>query len=324
MWKIERKFPKMKEWTILLKQHVPPRIKFFFFTDLIFMVKSHRKPILFTDTIFDYPVIHMILTDLQTIISNKHFCIIHTKGGLLVLRRNTLSRLYTVKSKTIKTITFYDSFHLLCTSIHGIVFLVDLRTGKYLKIMVNDCREHPTRVEVLYPSVIFVYPNKLQLYTDGKKVHCFYGTTGKVLRRNTDRSFWMGGNGILSFYRVNKKKSLVQRFPLPRSENVVDIMPLSTVSCVSISEMGTIRIWNNVQKLCLYQSTIPIDEPYTFQLNMYKNDIIFQHNNIIYVFQNPIVQQDYRNFQFLQQSKPDSIFNMYGLETLLQSYLFLV
>ena len=63
MWEIGRKPSKIKELKVILKQHVPPHIKFFFFTDLIFMIKPHRKPILFTDTIYDYPEIHMNFVD---------------------------------------------------------------------------------------------------------------------------------------------------------------------------------------------------------------------------------------------------------------------
>mgnify|MGYP003347664955 FL=1 len=173
-------------------------IKFFFFTDLIFMIKPHRKPILFTDTIFDYPVIHMNFADLQTILSNKYFCVIQTKRGLLVLQRSTLTHLYIVNSKTIKTMTFYDSFHLLCMSVYGIVFLVDLRTGNYHKILHDDYYEPPIKVEVLYPSVIFVYHHKLRIYTNGTQDHWFYGPTGTILKRNTENSFWVGGSSFIN------------------------------------------------------------------------------------------------------------------------------
>ena len=324
MWKIGKKSCTTKELKLLFTQCIPARIKLFFFVDLIFMVKSQRKNILFTDSIFNYPVIDITQVDLQTIIANKYFCIIQSKNGLLVVERQSLKRLYIVKSKTIKSITFYESFQLLCMSTYGTIFLVDLRTGKYHKILHDDCHERPQNVEVLHPSLVVAYQNKLRIYTNGKQEHCFHGAIGEILRRNTDKSFWAGGEGLLSFYRFNKKSFSIHRFPLPRSENLVDILPLTTICCVSMSEMGTIRIWNNIQKECLYTLTIPVYEPYSFRLNMYKNDIVFQYHNKIYVIQNPIVEQDYRNFQLLQECKPDSIFNMYGMDKLLQSYLFLV
>lgn len=315
---------KKKEWKILLKEYISYRIHLHFVDNFIFIMKSNAKPILFLNDFFQNPMIRVTTTQFRVMLSNQKFIVLLYTNGIIVYHGTTLKRLCTVKSKSIKSFCFYDTFHIVCLSTYGNIFVIDLRTGQYKGTIHDDHRECPKLFEVVYPSIILVYNNRISIQTNGTQYHSLYTPECNIIKKNSKDSFWFSGKRSLSFCRFDKKNISVYRFRLPRKEHLVDIFPLSTTETVTISNMGTVRLWDYAQKCCLYKLSIGVSEPYSFQLKMYKNEIIFQHFNAVYVLENPIVERDRRNWELLQQSKSTSIFNMYGLETLIQSYLFLV
>lgn len=321
---IRGKKKKKKEWKILSKEYIPFRINLHFVENFIFIMKSHKKPIMFTNDFFQHPMIRITTTQFKIILSNEKYIVLLYTNGMIVYQGSTLKRLCTVKSKSIKSFCFYDTFHIICLSIYGNVFVIDLRTGQYKETIHDDHQECPKLLEVVYPSIILVYNNRISICTEGTQYQSLYTPACRVIKKNSKDSFWFGDKHGLSFCRFDKTNISVHRFQLPRTEHLVDIFPLSTTETVTISNMGTVRLWDYVQKCCLYKLSIDVSEPYSFQLNMHKNEIVFQHFNAVYVLENPIVERDRRNWELLQQSKTTSIFNMYGLGTLIQSYLFLV
>lgn len=324
MWMIRKTRKKKKEWNIVSKEYIPFRIHLHFVENFIFIMKSHAKPIIFTNDFFQHPIIRITTTEFKVILSNEKFIVLLYTNGIIVYQGTTLKRLCTVKSKSIKSFCFYDTFHIVCLSTYGNVFLMDLRTGEYKETIYDNHQECPNLVEVVYPSVILVYKNRISICTNGTQDYCLYTPGCNVIKKNSKDSFWFSHKHTLSFCRFDKKNISVHRFQLPRTEHLVDIFPLSTTETVTISNMGTVRLWDYAQKCCLYKLSIRVSEPYPFRLNMYKNEIVFQHFNAVYVLENPIVERDRRNWELLQASKTTSIFNMYGLETLVQSYLFFV
>lgn len=287
-------------------------------------VRNFKNPVLTKQYIFPE-----LITSVK--INTFHVLFVFRKK-IFILDRSTFEKKYVLENIfSNECIDSIDSQHILFPSPSNHLYRLNIvdHSKMLLPKFLWSMSSKPMKGLCILGEKMIVYNHSLFHFCKVKNGEILYtwdlNLINSVCPLQNKKQFFIGGVSLLLFsvgkYFISKKK-----FRLPLEASVIQIkqMDQSHIICSlkkDTHDMITIYDFQKNQKKYQYSHFLPYI--FTPNLYLYRNYILFQSCDTIYIFTNPFLLQDMEHFQWIIREKQnEKLFHCHDIENFIKSFLF--